>query len=692
VKKLQAVKIFHAFQFAVILLGAFLVLPIVAHSQNVTPIDSAAIDTMSLESLLNVKESGVSSELEAVINSRMDVASRKSVGQRKSPGIVTLITQEEIDKSGARDLIDVLRLVPGIDFGVDVQGVVSIGMRGDWAHEGKVLLLLDGQEMNEILYSTIQLGNHFDVSQIKRIEIIRGPGSAIYGGFAEYLVISIITKNGEDLKGITASATYAQTQKALGYRDVSLSIGQKIKDFSFSLAGFIGQGNRSDGVYNDFSGNSYNMAGNANINPENINLGISYKGLSFRGIYDNYQMTTRDNYGPAMSAAYPCNFLSEFLELKYDAKIGDKITITPLFNFKRQQPWNFSGTVAAPDSSYTIYDKTAERFRGSLTMSYDITKKINLIAGGEIYYDYAFLSIDTTPFINGQNHISYTNRALYVQGLFRSRFVNVILGARYDNNSGYPQSFVPRVGLTKKINNLSFKLLYNNSFRSPGIEDIDLSANGSLKPEMTQVLEFEAGYEITREMYLTLNLYDITTKDPIVYAVIDNNTEAYQNLNQQGSRGAELDYRIKSIWGYVDFNYSFYTIVGKTTVPNFQVPVDNSMTLGFAANKFNLYGCYNLTRKISIAPTISYIGKRYGYAPVDSGGSYLKTFSPTVLANIFISFSDCLTKGLKVGIGCYNIFNSDYTFIQPYYAGHAPLPSTSREYALRLTYDFNFKK
>ncbi len=257
--------------------------PIAAQAQNVTPIDSAAIDTMSLESLLNVKESGISSELEAVINSRMDVASRKSVGQRKSPGIVTLITQEEVEKSGARDLIDVLRLVPGIDFGVDVQGVVSIGMRGDWAHEGKVLLLLDGQEMNEILYSTIQLGNHFDVSQIKRIEIIRGPGSAIYGGFAEYLVISIITKSGEDLKGITASATYAQTQKALGYRDVSLSIGQKIKDFSFSLAGFIGQGNRSDGTYTDFSGNSYTMAGNSNLNPENINLGISYKGLSFQG-------------------------------------------------------------------------------------------------------------------------------------------------------------------------------------------------------------------------------------------------------------------------------------------------------------------------------------------------------------------------------------------------------------------------
>jgi outer membrane cobalamin receptor len=673
----------------------FFLFPFSGNGQVKTSLDSAAIDTMSLDRLTQITNSGISSDLEADLNSGTEVASIKSIALRKSPGIVSIITQEEIEKSGARDLIDVLRLVPGIDFGVDVQGVVSIGMRGDWAHEGKLLFLLDGQEMNETLYSTIQLGNHFDVNQIKRIEIIRGPGSAIYGGFSEYLVISIITKSGKDLHGVNATGSYGQMVSTYGYRDISVSVGDHVKDFDFNLAAFGGQGNRGDGTYTDFSGNSYNIAGNAALDPMNINLGMSYKGLSFRGIYDNYQTTTRDNFGPAMTAAYPCNFTSEYLELKYNAKLSDKIVLTPLFSFKQQMPWNFTGTVAHDDSNYGIYDKTAQRYRGSLTMSYDITKKINLIAGGEIYYDYAKDGIDSVTFSNGERHISYINRALYVQSLFRFRLVNVILGARYDNNSGYEPVFSPRVGLIKRIHNVTLKLLFNQAFRSPGIEDIDYSLKGNIKPEVTQVGEFEAGYEITPDMYITLNVFNIVTKNPIVYTVDSlTDNEGYVNLTQQGSRGAELDYRIKSKWGYLDFNYSYYTVAGQTIVPNFTVPMDNSMTLGFASNKFNIYGCYELNKNISIAPTISYIGKRYGYAPSSDSTAYVRTYNPTVLVNLFITFNHLFTPGLKVGVGCYNMLNSYYSFIQPYMTNvlHPALPGPSREFAIKLTYDVNFKK
>jgi outer membrane cobalamin receptor len=90
--------------------------------------------------------------------------------------------------------MEVLRNVPGFEFGLDVEGVVGLGIRGNWAHEGKVVLFIDGQEMNESLYSTLQFGNHYPVEHIDRIEIIRGPGSALHGGFAAYAVINIITR------------------------------------------------------------------------------------------------------------------------------------------------------------------------------------------------------------------------------------------------------------------------------------------------------------------------------------------------------------------------------------------------------------------------------------------------------------------------------------------------------------------
>ena len=664
--------------------------------QDTAKLDSNAIYNMSLEQLMNLKETGVSSQLEAQINALIGVASKKSLSQRKSPSVVTVISHDEIERSGARDLIDVLRLVPGIDFGVDVQGNVSIIMRGNWAEEGKVLVLLDGQEMNELMYSTTQFGNHFDVSSIKRIEIIRGPGSAIYGGFAEYGVISIITKDGDDLKGISATGGYGQTARTVGYRDISLAIGDKINDFMYSVSGFVGHANRSDNTYTDFNGNSYSMAGNSNLDPRNVILKLSYKGLSFTGVYDNFVTTTADNFGIALSRAYPCNFLTESYQLKYDAKLGNKITLTPLISYKYQKPWNFSGTVAPADSAYTIYDKNVERYTGSLSMLYDVTRHINIVAGAEVFQDHAALGVDTTLFSNGKSSVSYTNVAAYAQVLFRYHIASIMLGARYDNNSAYGSSFVPRLGIMRKIDKWNFKLLYNNSFRAPGIEDINFSYEGQIKPETTTVIEFEVGKEISTDMFVTLNVFDITTKNPIVYYVdtVLNSSgsynEGYKNLNEQGTRGAELDYRIKETWGYFDLNYAFYTTAGKTVVPAYQVPGNSDMTLGAAANKINLSFSYNITPSLFITPTISWIGQRYGYVDSNSSGiPALKKFSPTTLANIYLMYK---VNKLKIGVGCYNILNADYEFIQPYNGGHAPLPSMSREYEIRVSYDLNFKK
>ncbi|MBI5743888.1 MAG: Plug domain-containing protein, partial [Elusimicrobia bacterium] len=135
------------------------------------------------------------------------------MGLRETPGLVTVITREEIQAQGARDLIDVLKLVPEFDFGMDVQGNLGLGVRGNWANEGKVLLLWDGQVYNETLYSTIQF-DRFPVDQIEEIEIIKGPGSVLYGGFAELAVINVKTQSAKTLNGSSAFAAYGQGEKA----------------------------------------------------------------------------------------------------------------------------------------------------------------------------------------------------------------------------------------------------------------------------------------------------------------------------------------------------------------------------------------------------------------------------------------------------------------------------------------------
>src|SRR5690349_19643461 len=82
--------------------------------------------------------------LELLLATEVGVATKKARTVRDSPGVVTLVTREDIEASGARDLLDVLMLVPGFDAALDVGGVVGLGFRGNWGHEGKVLLLVDG--------------------------------------------------------------------------------------------------------------------------------------------------------------------------------------------------------------------------------------------------------------------------------------------------------------------------------------------------------------------------------------------------------------------------------------------------------------------------------------------------------------------------------------------------------------------
>ncbi len=660
---------------------------------SISQTDSTKTDTlnyydMTIEQLLTIKAHGLPSELEKLINSLISVASKKPLNVRESPSIISLVTAEEIKASGARDLMDVLRLVPGMDFGVDVEGVVGLGMRGNWAHEGKILLLLDGQEMNEILFATTQFGNHFAIDQIKKIEIIRGPGSAIYGGFAEYGVVNIITKQGEDINGLSVSGIYGQGEKDFMRRNLNLSVGKKIKDFEFSLSGLIGQGNRSDQNYTDIYDSTYNMAnGNSQLNPAFVNLGIKFKGLSFRAIGDFYSTTVRDAYDQIKPKAYSQDFNSFYTELKYVWKLNDKFTITPRINYKSQSPWK----TPFVDSISPAYNKIATRASANITASYNITRNINFVAGGEIFRDMAIDQTDT--FYNGKNSVDYYNFAFFAQGLIKTRFVNIIAGARYDKHNLYGDAFVPRIGLTKKYKHFHFKALYSNSFRAPSIENINASRTTGISPEKTQVIELELGYQITRQSIFTVNFFDITTQRPIVYYYNDSTkADTYLNGTEAGTRGVEAEYRIKGKWGYVALNYSFYTREGKSNVSYFKAGADSSALLAFANHKVNLNASIKICKGLSINPSASFYGPRWGYDHVDTSGyQIISKYDPTLLLNIFIKY-DTPVKGLSVGIGVYDLLNQKFKFIEPYSNGyHAPLPGPAREIIFRLSYDLQFK-
>lgn len=143
--------------------------------------------------------------LEDLLATEYTVATKKAQTVRDSPNVITVIGREEIDAIGARDLVDVLLLVPGFVPAPDSEGSVSVGMRGLWSNDGRQLVLVDGQELNEPFYTNVRLNSRLPVEQIERVEIIRGPGSVIYGGYAEMAVINIITRGAANARGAAST-------------------------------------------------------------------------------------------------------------------------------------------------------------------------------------------------------------------------------------------------------------------------------------------------------------------------------------------------------------------------------------------------------------------------------------------------------------------------------------------------------
>ena len=154
-----------------------------ALSQNIEPVPD-----MSLEELLDTD----------VVS-----ASRKTQNQQHVAAAVFVITQEDIARSGARDLPDVLAMAPGIEvarIGNNRWAVSARGFNGRFAN--KLQVLKDGRSIYSPLFSGVFWeGEDTVLEDIERIEIIRGPNAAMWGSNAVNGTINIITRKARDTQG-----------------------------------------------------------------------------------------------------------------------------------------------------------------------------------------------------------------------------------------------------------------------------------------------------------------------------------------------------------------------------------------------------------------------------------------------------------------------------------------------------------
>jgi iron complex outermembrane receptor protein len=154
--------------------------------------------------------------LEQLGNIEVTTASRSPEQAWKSPAAVYVITQDDIERSGATTVPEALRLAPGVEVARIDSNKWSIGIRGFGSRLSRdVLVLIDGRTV----YTTLLAGTYWEVQNlmiedVDRIEVIRGPGATIWGPNAVNGVINIITKTTKDTHGVLASARSGEMEHA----------------------------------------------------------------------------------------------------------------------------------------------------------------------------------------------------------------------------------------------------------------------------------------------------------------------------------------------------------------------------------------------------------------------------------------------------------------------------------------------
>jgi iron complex outermembrane recepter protein len=177
--------------------------------------------------------------IENLMNMEVTSVSKKEQKLSRIASAIFVITQEDIRTSGATNIPDVLRMVPGLDVAQINGNTWEISSRGFNAqYANKLLVLIDGRTV----YSPVFSGVYWDVQDvpledIDRIEVIRGPGATVWGANAVNGVINIITKSARETKGGLLTAGGGTYEPGFGVAQYGGNLAQAT-GYRFFVKGF----------------------------------------------------------------------------------------------------------------------------------------------------------------------------------------------------------------------------------------------------------------------------------------------------------------------------------------------------------------------------------------------------------------------------------------------------------------------
>ena len=573
------------------------------------------------------------------------IATQTKQNEHYQPYIISVFQSKELEKLGVSNLKEALTLVPGVDIATDNFNNQTPIFRGSnpFAY-GQSKLLIDGVTTNNLFFDAYSEYLSMPIEMIKRIEVIRGPGSKVDGINAYAGSINVVTY-AEDVGDLLSN-----DKMVFKYGSYDYVMGGFVKNFKTqTLKGHI-----------DF----YYQKDNKNISsgPDGLSqgsLGLANVGLSQSGDaplwLDEYSLGINLEYQEfslksrllqhTQGSAYGINLAlpqkndrvklpSYYAELGYAKKINDfHIDIKAgvkydAFDSKAKlvpDNLNFSGVVF-PDGIYgehfakqrVLYQSTYLKYDGltnhRIALGYRVTqektiamksKLSNLTTGNVDLVDYT----NTMPFFDKDAH-----RNIYTFSIQDTYDINeklsALYGVNYEQTSYKDVGFDPRISLVYRqdFKNI-FKAIYSTSHRNPSWQEMFTKNNharvGSTDLEPEKVTSYEFAYirNFTSDSYLQSDIFYLINKNQIYNSVTN---PLYRNVGKTDIYGIELEYK-----GHIlpdDELYANYTYMnGSYTVDD----TSRSRSLpNIAHNLAKGYYIYHFSSAISLGTTLEYVGSK----------------------------------------------------------------------------------
>ncbi len=506
-------------------------------------------------------------------------ASRYEQKTTEAPSSITIITADEIKKMGYKTIADLLHGLRGIftthDRDYKYINLRGFGLPGDY--NTRVLILINGVRVNDSIFNAAVVGYTFplDIDLVEKVEVIRGPGSSLYGSNAFFGVINVVTKDPEEIDGIELSSELGSFDSYKG----RVSFGKVFSDEAagvFSLAYYDSQG--QDLYFPEYDSPSTNFGVADERDYErflNFYSKFTYRDLSLQVVYHyrkkgvptapwdsvfNSDVFTLDKY-----------FIAD---LKYEYAITGTLSVLlrATYSYSSNQG-DYPSDWGPPEGVVVNRDIAKGKSAFAEILTYKQYPQHKLLAGIEYTYNF---QLDQLNYDEGyrqspnldERHNS-KNWSVYVQDEWEiSPGVLLNGGLRYDRYDIFGSSVNPRLALIYMPEpGTSLKFIYGTAFRAPSAYElyyhdgyITQRPPDHLEPE--EITTYEVSWEqfiwehikglISVYYYRTKNLIALKTDpqpplcDPDYDGIYDTACLVYDNINQAEGRGVEME--LKGRW------------------------------------------------------------------------------------------------------------------------------------------------